>query len=470
VAAAAAPAGEVLAQSAAVAEQPPSPAVPEPVTETAPATVAPVASGSEAVAASMQEPIAAPALDADAPVELGVPKTSAPIADEPTPLGPPKRLPEGVDPELAEMMALAADLGEPAPSATGASLEEDFEQIMARKRKRRLILLVVLAVAAAYVAVTYVAVPRLFDLTAGKLVGIKLTVHPDAKPHVAKGVEIMYADTAAAYAEAIVQFEAALAVDPEYPRAVALAALAHVFRGSDVQERGREVYGEGSAAVAESKALEDLPRSRRTREVEKRITALHETAREKSDESSRLFEAGGEEVSAGYAMLQRGLEKYRDVPVVVEAAGIYYTTDRDAVRRAEECLRYAVETRYGPDQKLNLRDPPDVWAPFLQGLVHAQGRDKDGPNRAREAFEAVLETEPRFQRARYELIRVFDRTGAKAEARALAKEILAAVPEHEKAKRYLARSVEPSGLATAVPPAPAPPKPAKGKKRKKRRR
>ncbi|MBI5509521.1 MAG: zinc-ribbon domain-containing protein [Deltaproteobacteria bacterium] len=448
-----------------------------------PPIVAVTAPASAPVAAAPTIP--APAVLNTEPVVLAAKKPSAEVPVVATPKATPNMAPQGARANAAEvagledgaedaadMIQLSQELGDPAPDPSAASTEEDFEKIMARRRTRRIAVVAVLGAVVGYVAVTYFLVPRVFDLTLGRLLGIKLTINPEAVAPMERGLAHMLADTDGGYVEAIKDLEQALTIDPKYPDAVALAALAHVFRGADLQAQGKESYESGAKATAELKALEALSAKDKPADAAKRVEVLRTQGGKAAAESTRLFEAGGAEMSAALELLRPALAAYKDSPLIHAAAGIYYATDPDSVGRAAEMLRMAIELRSGANTALDLGHPPDVWTPLLQGLVKAAG--KGGEDEARAAFAAAVTKEPRLLRARYELLQLFDRQGKTEDVKKVAAEILTQMPGHTKTKNYLER--RPAAPAVAVaPPAPqdkppAEPAPAKGKKAKNKRK
>ncbi len=359
-----------------------------------------------------------------------------------------------------DMLAMANELGEPDASPDGVSLEDDFGTIITRRRRRRAAVLVAVGAVTAYSLVTYAFAPRAFDLTVGRVLPIKLTVDPDAIPHARRGLERMLDDTDAAYREALAELDKALAIDDRYPDAIAYKGLALVFRGSDIQARGRRIRAAGQRAIDEIRALEALPGNRRPKNSNQRLAELRARATEADRDAATLFEEGGKVVREGYALLRDALEAYEDNPLVVEAAGIYYTTDSDSVARAGRLLRHSVQLRYGADSELDLEAPPNTWLPYLHGLVRSA--DKRNQADVRAAFVAAYTKEPRFQRARYQLGLFEAEQDANREAERLAREILAQVGDHAKAKELLAR-IAPDDTG-------APAAPAKTKKRKRKRR
>ena len=449
------------AATAAVAQASPAPAI-LPTAAQAPAD--PLPAPSQPAIAPVETPVV---LATKKPMATSEPVVATPKVKAPAPTptaSPDDDLPE----DAADMMRLANELGEPS-AVPGGSTEDDFERIMGRRKKRLTVVGALLGAVVGYCVLTYVAIPRLFDMTVGRLVGIKLTVNPDAVPLMEKGRADMLLDTDAGYTNALKDLEASLTIDADYPDAIALAALCHIFRGGDIQAQGREIFDAGARASAEIKAYDEVPLTKRPADAAKHIEELRAQAAHSATESAKLFEAGGNEVSAALTLLRPAINKFKSSPVISAAAGIYYTTDVDSLARAQEMLRMAIELRTGANTTLDLANPPDVWTPLLQGLV--KGASRGGDDDARAAFTAALKKEPKLARAKFELLKVFDRQAKRDDAKKLATEILADSPTHAKARAYLARKVEP-------PPTSSPPKddkaptdvPAKGKKAKTKRK
>ncbi|MEK7705768.1 MAG: zinc-ribbon domain-containing protein [Myxococcota bacterium] len=422
-------------------------------------------------------PIAPPPADVEAPVLLAEPSTAAtPLGEIPTSQNVPTFAPP-VDDEMRgedgrpsthteDLLALSAELGEPAALPAGVSPEDDFEAIVQHRRRRWRVVLGVLAIVPLYGVVTYFLAPVTFDHTIGPVIGVKATIAPAAVPHFETGRNAMLADTEAAYVSAGAALDEALRIDRRYPAALALAGLTHLFRGSDIQARGRVFLDESAAALSKVSALEASP-GRRTPQAAAQERELRAKADEANGNSAKLFEAGGMEVTAGQQLLRQALKDYGSNPMVATAAGIYYATDPDGRDRAKELLRFAIETRLGVSKKLDPKDPPDVWTAFLGAALHAM--DPRELEEAAALYEAAVRLEPRFDRARYELALVRQKIGRVDESRRLAEEILANNPAHEKAKALLAL-LRADGEKKAVTPPPAGGKPAAAPPRRAPRR
>lgn len=371
--------------------------------------------------------------------------------------------------EFADVMAINAELGEPIAEPED---EEDVERRKASRRRRSLI--VAAAVGAVLVGVggTFMVSPRAFDMTVGRLIGIKRTVNPAALPHFERGRKIMLDDTDEAYQEAAKAFEQALKQDPLFPDAIATAALAHIFRGVDLQAQGRAALEAGIRNREELKAVEALPPKRRVK-LMARLEELRRAVKATRDQSTNFLETGGKAMSDGQMLLEHGMQSFPASALIAEATAIWYTMDPEGVSKAEKTLAHTVVLRTGSEGPVNLTAPPDAWAPFAFARLHVN--ERDGLEQARGGLDAALKKDPRFQRARWELAQMLAHTGQKEEATKLAHEILAAVPKHSKAQALLVainQPAEPVANAPAAKDTPAKaelPGKLKGKKHKGKR-
>lgn len=403
--------------------------------------------------------------------------TASMLASDDTPVTsdtPPTLPPDAFDgvverpaPPTDDLLALSAELGEPAADPDSTTPEEDFEAILLRRKRRRRAALGVIGLVALYGVVTYFFVPIVFDRTLGPLLGIKAAIHPAAIPLFEAGRVAMLADTDAAYAQAAIAFDEALRADRKYPAALSLAGLAHVFRGSDIQARGRVILDEGAQAIAKLAALDASPTSRRGPQAAAQERELRSKAEQANSESAKLFEAGGKEVTAGQLQLRQALKDFGTDPFVTAAAGIYYGTDPDGRNKANELLRFSIETRLGVGKKLDPKAPPDMWTAFLGASIRAD--DERELSAAVELYEAALRVEPRFTRARYDLALVQQKLGNRDQSRALAEQILRDVPGHEKATALLATLRQGATPPAEIAPPDSKPPPASARKAGKRR-
>lgn len=335
-----------------------------------------------------------------------------------------------------DLLQLSDQLGE--PSATEADADVDFEQILARRRKRWFSALGGVGALVAISVALYFALPTVFDATVGPLIGVKAAIHPDAIPHFENGRQVMLADTAEAYDTASEHFKRALQVDDLYPQAVALAGLAKVFRGNDLKAQGQRIRDRGSGALSKLKELKDLPKRKRPRNFKRRVKSLQAKIDSANDDSGEYFERGGALVSEGFARLKEGLKQLDNHPAVVQASGIYYAAESDDIGKAEEFYDYSVNAHGG---SLDLQSPPNIWLPYLKGRLAElrAGDEKARPQAAVEAYEAALAVESGFQRARFRLAAMHYRAKDYERAKKMAQTILDAQSEHGKAKRLVQR-------------------------------
>jgi hypothetical protein len=332
-------------------------------------------------------------------------------------------MPESGD--ARDMLSFSAALGEPVNVAGDSSPEDDFTRIFARRRRRLMIVAAIPVVALIYAAVTYFLVPRLFDLSVGRLVGINLTVAPEAVPLLNSAATAMLADTEAGYAQASADLSRALAIDAHYGDAMSLNAMAQVFRGSDLQALGRERL----SAAAPGEAAQ----------------------------ATKIFEQGGEAIATGLKEIKRSLAQSPPRPLACLAAGLYFALDTDSLGRAQDFLRQRLELTGGPGAKLDLNAPPDAWTPFLKGVIDVAGK-KDASTVGAD-FRAALKADPRLIRARWELAKLYAHNNDRGQAEGLVRDILTAVPTHAKAATLAAELQKAAAAAAAAAAAVATPPP-----------
>lgn len=395
---------------------------PEPVTLAAPkAESAPVVLPQPAAVAPGSTAEATPA--AAAPV----PATAAAVAD-----------PGNGEPEdHSDMLALDDELGEPDAAPDGSSMEDDFEKIMRRKRKRLMTVGGVLVAIPLLLLFLFFVLPGVWDATIGPLVGVKARVNPQAIPLMEEGLKAMLNDTDKSYDEAIKKFEAALAVDQLYPEALAFVGLAYLFKGKDVHARGLAIREEALKVVAEITALN--AEKKRPRDADKTGAELRQKAMKLKAEASKLNEEGSDQFAKGWAYMTVGLQHFQSKsPLVVGASGIFLLgRDKDRINDAEERLLFSLDL-YKAGTKIDLKSPPDPWLPYLGAMIRLATRNPNDDAEVIDFYQAALKKEPRFQRARYDLASALETAGKNAEAIKVAEQIIGEVPKHKKAKDLIA--------------------------------
>jgi predicted Zn finger-like uncharacterized protein len=470
------------------------PVAPAPIPLAAPAAAAPAAAPAAAAPVDLGAPKApAAAEDPGVPMDLGFPKedpatagpepialgsSTAPANPGPSPqmeaapsaaapidddgLGPDDPYDSDVGHDAHDLMVLAGELGEPAEAPDGASVEDDFQSIMRRKRKRLMVAGGVIAAIPTLVILLYFVLPGVFDQTVGPIVGIKARIHPDAIPLYDAGVTLMLQDTSTGYTKAIAKFEAALVVDSRYPDALAMAGLAYTFRGQDIRNRGASIRGDAEKIITEIKQIQEV--KKRPKDAEAQVNKLRTEVAALGKKAGGLYEEGGKDFAKAGEFIKRGLAEFSTSPLMVEASGIYLIVqDAERAGDARKRMEIGLEMR-GAGPKIDLANPPDFWLPYLQANLDAS-HPKTLP-KAIPYFEAAVKKEPRFQRGRFDLARTLDAAGKPDEAKKVVQKIIGAVPAHEKAKELLGHLTAP---ATPSPdPGPAPARPGKAKKRKKR--
>ncbi|MDP7039631.1 MAG: zinc-ribbon domain-containing protein [Myxococcota bacterium] len=344
---------------------------------------------------------------------------------------------QNVRASVAEMASFDAGIGTEDDGIDDLPSEEEYQAKLERKKKMMLSSVGAVVGVVALAGILYTAVPTVFDATFGKILGIKAAINPDAIPFKDQGIEKLLLDTPEGFAAAVEAFDKALALDPEYPEAIAYKGLAYIFRGTDIQEEGRSVYDQGASALTQLKELKSVPRRKRTKKIKKKINELTDLAETKSKESTALFEKGGKEVSSGYAFINKALSKYQQDPAILAAAGIYYTTDPDGIAKAQMFLRAGLDQTIGPNLEMDLKSPPTLLLTYLQGVIRAAS-EKD-MQQAVAAFDATLTKNGKFVRALMEKALILEKQGDVDAAKKAAQEILKSAAEHGRAKILLAR-------------------------------
>lgn len=362
---------------------------------------------------------------------------------------------EAVD-DLKELLALSDELGEPATLPEGVSTKKDFEKISS-KRKRLvkgalggvLILLVAMGV-------VYTAFPEVFDATLAPVVGVKAGDNSAALALVEQAQQAMLSDTVEGYESAQKSLDSALALDPELAEAIGLKGLTHVFNGVDLQAEGRGIVEAGVRAKKEMRRIKRLPR--RKRKKKKAVMAeLKQQVAEAGDQSKKKFEEAGRELRKGLSVLQLAEGEHAGAPMLKLALGLYFATEPEGGGRAAQLHKQALGlVNKAPAEEDDKR--ARQWAAYLEGRILLQA-----PHKAKEApaaFQAALQSEPTFQRARYGLALAQQKLEQRAAAIATVKTLLAQAPQHSRAKALLERLEEEAAAA----------KKKAGKKRKKKKR
>lgn len=338
---------------------------------------------------------------------------------------------------LPDMLSLSMQLGEPAASPDGVSAEDDFEEIVVRRNRRYQYVGIGVAIVVGLNLFAYIALPQVFDATVGPLIGIKAAINPDAIPLVEKANVAIFLDTSSGYEEALSVLENAIELDGQYPEAIAYKGLAHVFKGTDLQAKGRIVTNDGIAAAEALKLLQKTPSRKRPKGYTKRVKMLRTRIVESNKSAKPYFEQGGQEIARGLELLKGAAKQYPDSPMVVLGYGIYKATDSDSASSAKSYLKHVLAQLQGGDDKLHLDQIKNPWTAYLQGriLLHDPFNLKQAPA----AFRAALKVKPTLNRARYDLALALEKLGQLDESIAVAKELLTMTSNHEKAKDLVER-------------------------------
>lgn len=335
--------------------------------------------------------------------------------------------------ESSDLLAMAQSLGEPDAAPEGASMEDDFEQIMRAKRRRWLIIGAIALVIPLLLGLVYFALPSVWDASLGSVLGVKARIHPDAIPLYEAASTKMWEDRPESYREALQQLHQALQIDPLYSAALGLAAQAHVFIGKDLQEEGERIRSRAKTILAQITAIQESEPP--PKDAEAQTASLEKELKALNQEASKLFQAGSQEFSEAGKLLTPALNDFADSPEFRTALGIYYLA-RDPNRTADGSLHLRAALKHsGLAEDAAPEDIRDPWLLFLQGMVKANQRHDQ--NRALPYLQAAVERQPAFQRARYQQLLVLEALEQPEEAQQLAQAILNRDPEHPKAKAHL---------------------------------
>ena len=358
--------------------------------------------------------------------------------------------------DLKELLALSDELGEPATLPEGVSTKKDFERISSRRRGVVKVALGGGGLRLVTVGVTYSAFPEVFDATLGPVIGVKAGDNSAALEQLEQAQQAMLPDTSEGYESAQKSLESALVLDPELAEAIALKGLMHVFKGGALQAAGRGIGEAGVRAQKEIRRIKRLPR--RKRKKQKAVMAeLKEQVAASGDESKKKFEAAGRELRKGLSALQLAEREHVDSPMLKLALGLYFVTEPDGGERAAQLHKQATGLlNKAPAEVEDKRGKQ--WAAYLEGrvLLQAPHKTKESPA----AFQAALQLEPTFQRARYGLALAQQKLEERDAAMATLKMLLAQVPQHARAQALLERLEEEAAAKQKKA----------GKKRKKRKR
>ena len=351
--------------------------------------------------------------------------------------------------EFSDVMAINAELGEPIGDSGGhLTPEEEVEGIHDRRSQRWLGIVGGVLGVGVLCGLLYLVAPRAFDMTLGRVVGIKRTVDPAAVPFVDKGVAAMLEDTDEAYAKAAKEFDQAVKIDPLYADALALGAVAQVWRGSDLQIQGAELVQMAQREQANVRGIQEV--TQRPPALTSKLVELQKLAQQHREAGTDLLETGGHYISDGLGWLLRARRHFPKSILLAEAEAICYGADPDGLPRADKALARSFELRYGPKAAPPAGGPPDAWVPFAQGTIRAT--DKGATEQVEELWLSALKEEPKFQRTRWLLARLYARTGQREAAKHVLDDILTAIPTHTKAKALLASLVAPAAAPVAAPP------------------
>lgn len=332
-----------------------------------------------------------------------------------------------------DMMALSAQLGEPARGGFDTSPVDDTELEARRRSSLIKVVSIVCISAAAYVGLTFTLVPQLFDKTIGQFIGIDAGVDPAAVPYCQKGQDLMLGDTPKALKNAMGQFAEAKSVDGNYGDALAFEAITNVFMGADFKNEGTHILDLKNAAELELARLDTLSSKERPKDYValKQALLAQATASQKAQE---WVEKGGRALMKARRAIESGLENHATNPNFKLATALHRAQDSDTLTRAEQYLRMYLEG-LGLSQD-DLAEPSNHWMAYTHGLILMANETtlQDAPA----AFSAAVTLEPRFQRARLRLAQSYHKLGRLDEAVKTLEQVVKAQPKHVQATRLLA--------------------------------
>jgi predicted Zn finger-like uncharacterized protein len=358
-------------------------------------------------------------------------------------LASPSLPPQAVVPQASPVLVpptpfAAAAAAPPAPRSvppTAASrsdddLLDDEDPVRAWRQRRRwptVLMVLLLVVAGALIGLRLFARPTFDALLAG-VQGVIGTAEPPAVQQAIDQVQqAVLVDTEAALGAAIDASKRAIAAAPSSARPYAALALVEVGLAEAIDEQYR------AARHGYEALLKRFPDGLADDQPEKaQATALADQASRLSDEAQLHFKRAADAVNEALTIAA-------DDPLTVQAAADY----NRAVGKPDEARR------------LLRALPPSLRTQALPSLIDALlelGTAAPTPG-AVQGVQTLLQQHPQALRARYRLGLAQERAGELAAARATVQAVLAAAPEHERARAWLERATAPS---LAPPPASAP--------------
>nr|ADD95917.1 hypothetical protein [uncultured organism MedDCM-OCT-S01-C81] len=332
---------------------------------------------------------------------------------------------------VSDLLSFGDSLGEPEGADMAGTMDDDFESIMARKRKRLTVIFGSAGGVLLLGLLMYLVTPGIFDATIGPYLGIKARINPEAIPLVEQGVQRMLDDVPLAYDEAIVKFEEALAIDRDYPQAIGLVTLAYMFRGADLKAKAQAIRAQAEEKITQITKLQK--RAGRSRRVGPKIRDLRSAVQKLSDRSTKVNEEGAAKFTKGQKWSKEGMKKFAKWPLVVMSAGILqFEADPDKLQSAEKFMKAGKKYL---DKKKGDKALDEAFAAMLDARLLQ--RVKKEPKQAINLLRSALTKEERFQRARYMLALLLADTGAAEEAKKEAERVLEAVEDHKGAKAIL---------------------------------
>lgn len=300
--------------------------------------------------------------------------------------------------DAAGWRALNDKLGQPEVPLGSEPIDHVFARIDKLHRFQRWLTRGLLVACVAYAGITYAFLPRLFDRSIGRFIGVKLTINPTAIKVFERGLTQLWLDTPAAYPDAIRDFSMALKIDPAFPDAVAYLNLARIFRSSDMQQLAKENAGG------------------------------------QSSNTMKEFETAGKELAEAHAALRIGDHNFPKSFTICAARVLYGQVDAEMRGGQDDPMKPCQDLEVAA---LHLEKGAPSHNPLMlyaQGMVALAKGDKDA---AEQSYRAALTAAPLWQRARYSLAQALIQQNKVEDAKKELAAILQKNPDHPRARHQL---------------------------------
>ncbi|MEO1170797.1 MAG: tetratricopeptide repeat protein [Myxococcota bacterium] len=191
----------------------------------------------------------------------------------------------------------------------------------------------------------------------------------------------------------------------------------------------------------------------------KKAAELAKEIKTLSAESTALFQTGQRNISDGFESLRLALQTDATHPVVLEVASLYYSISKDNLSESKDLAHEGLVHRGLDPETFDWKQPPSPWSGIAMSEVQA-GLESDEQT-ATAILRSLVQEDPRFHRARFELAQMYMTLERAEMARAEVDAVLALESDHERAAvwiEHLNRSMPGAGDpdAPAVASAQAP--------------